>query len=206
MRTGRLYDLLAPVYGRIAPSLSGRVTLRAIERLGAVTPDSVLEVGMGPGGLVRELQTKTTALVVGVDMAKGMVGQAKKKVHQNEGRVNLVRADGLSLPFGESTFESVVSLFFLDVLDEDAARVGLEEMSRVVVPGGRIVIGSLHFSSNFLQRSWMLTYRVLPELVGRIRPIAVQELGESVGLRTLREEEVDDVAGATLTTLMKVRG
>ncbi len=206
MRPGTLYDLLAPIYGRIAPGLFSRVTRRAIERLGQVTPDSVLEVGMGPGGLVRELQRRTSASVVGVDVSSGMIAQARKRIKRNEGHTALVRADGLQLPFREGSFESVVSLLYLDVLAREEVRDALLEMSRVLAPGGRIVVASLLISNKVLREGWNLAYKLIPELVGRIRPTMVEEHFDVAGLRVLRTEEITELAGARMWTLVKVRG
>lgn len=206
MRSATLYDLLAPVYGRIAPGLFNRVTRRAIERLGAVTPDSVLEVGMGPGGLVRELQRRTSARVVGVDVSSGMIAQAKKRIVPNEGHASLVQADGLILPFRSGSFESVVSVLYLDVLARDQVRDALLEMSRVLAPGGRIVVASLLISNKLLRQGWNFAYKLVPELVGRIHPPTVEEHFDAAGLRVLRTEEITELAGARMWTLVKVRG
>jgi ubiquinone/menaquinone biosynthesis C-methylase UbiE len=205
MRAGTLYDLLAPVYGRIAPGLLSRVTRRAIERLGAVTPDSVLEVGMGPGGLVRELQRSTSAWVVGVDVSTGMIAQARKRIKPNEGHASLVQADGLRLPFREGAFESVVSLLFLDVLGREEVREAMLEMSRVLAPGGRIIVASLLISNKLVRQGWNLAYKLIPELVGRIHPPTVEEHFDAAGLRVLKTEEITELAGARMWTMVKVR-
>ncbi len=206
MKVKTLYDLLAPVYGLVMPALSTRVTARAVERVRAGAPDSVLEVGMGPGQLLRELEKKISGQIVGVDISKGMVLQAQRKLTHTANRARFACADGLYLPFQRGRFESIVSVFLFDVLDKDVIPKMLAEMGRVLAPGGRIVVATLHITNALIKSGWMLTYKVLPGLVGQARPATVDEYIDDLGFRVLMEEEIDEFAGARILTLVKVVG
>lgn len=103
----------------------------------AAPPGPVLDLATGTGDLalaVRALAPER--LVVGADFSEGMLALARPKVAP-AGRVPLLAADALALPFPDRTFAAVTSAFLLRNL-EDLER-GLAEMRRVARPGGRVV-------------------------------------------------------------------
>ncbi len=52
----------------------------------------------------------------------------------------------------------------------------------------------------------MLAYKVLPELVGRVRPVDIDDQLREAGLRVLKEEEIPEFTGVKMLTLVKVLG
>ncbi len=75
---------------------------------------------------------------------------------------------------------------------------------RVVAPGGRVVFGSLHIPNAFVRNSWLFMYKVLPDLVGRWRPVDITPHVDAIGLRLVKDEEIQDAPGARLMTYVKV--
>jgi ubiquinone/menaquinone biosynthesis methyltransferase len=75
--------------------------------------------------------------VIGLDISKEMINAARSKPNKNNnGQVQFLVGDGLSLPFPDSSFDAVVTGFALrNVADLDAA---LSELYRVLKPGGRL--------------------------------------------------------------------
>lgn len=203
MRLRRLYDFLAPLYERVVPGLFELVTSRAVERLTAGAPASVIEVGVGPGQFLDLLGAKSKARIVGVDISRAMLERARKTSINS---VRLAQADTLALPFRNGAFEGAVAVFLLDVLPAEVTRDALLELSRVLAPGGRLVLGSLQLSNGLVRRAWMLAYHVAPDVVGRARPISIDRFLEEVGLRVLKDEEVPNAVGARLLTLVKAVG
>jgi ubiquinone/menaquinone biosynthesis C-methylase UbiE len=202
MRLRQLYDVLAPVYSRIVPGLFELVTSRAVERLTAGAPASVIEVGVGPGQFLNQLTGRSKAKVFGVDLSRAMLTRAKDNTHG----VHLAQADALALPFRNGTFESAVAVFLLDVLPGDDTKNALLELARVLAPGGRLVIGSLQFTNALVRRAWMLAYQVAPDVVGQARPVRIDRFLDEVGLRVLKDEEVPNAVGARVLTLVKAVG
>jgi len=204
MRPRTLYDLLAPVYARVVPALLDRVVTRASQRIRAGGPTTVLEVGIGPGRLLSELAARKNARITGVDISSNMLHLARRRLERRKRDASLVQADGQALPFADGSFDGVVGVLYLGVLPPQQVEEALVEMTRVVAPGGRVVVASLHFRHGLVRRGWMTAYRLLPELVGKIRPIDLGEAYERAGLRLLREEEIPDFAGIRMATLVKV--
>jgi demethylmenaquinone methyltransferase / 2-methoxy-6-polyprenyl-1,4-benzoquinol methylase len=95
-------------------------------------PESVLDVGTGTAGLLRAIQARwPAARVVGVDFTLAMLLRAPAGAR-------LVAGDALQVPFADSTFQAVVSAFVVRNLAD--ARRGLAEQTRVLAPGGQLVI------------------------------------------------------------------
>ncbi|MER6010845.1 class I SAM-dependent methyltransferase [Streptomyces bluensis] len=95
--------------------------------------DRVLDVACGTG-LVSRLFAGRVAEVVGVDVTEEMADQARPHLSR------LVMAPAENLPFEEDEFDLVVCRQGVQFMDLPAA---VEEMVRVVRPGGRVVIINL---------------------------------------------------------------
>jgi demethylmenaquinone methyltransferase/2-methoxy-6-polyprenyl-1,4-benzoquinol methylase len=112
-------------------------------RVSEATPDSrILDVCTGTGELALAYAdvARTKTPVVGADFCYEMLAVGKQKVERS-GRAHTftpVEADTLQLPFPDNAFD-VVSVGFgiRNVVDVEQ---GIQEMARVAVKGGRIVI------------------------------------------------------------------
>jgi ubiquinone/menaquinone biosynthesis C-methylase UbiE len=149
---------------------------------------------------------KTSARIVGVDLSMPMIRQARQGLNDGRVRAQLVRANALSLPFPDGSFEGVVTSFVVDLLPAEQIPVALGEASRVLAPGGRIVVATMHVSNPLIRQAWMLAYRAVPEFVGHLRPVDFADHLEGLGLRMLKDEEIPVGVGSRLLTLVKVVG
>jgi len=209
MRLSKVYDVLAPVYGKVVPGLYELATSRAAQRLSASAPATVLEVGVGPGHIltaVGKRNRKRKAVTVGIDISRGMLKQSRKALEKHRLEANLVCGDAVKLPFRDAAFEGVVASFMLDLFQKDKIPNALREMYRVLAPGGRIVVASLQFSHPVLKYGWMAAHRLVPGLAKRIQPMDFREFLEGTGLRVLQDEQIPAAAGTRLLTLVKVMG
>jgi ubiquinone/menaquinone biosynthesis C-methylase UbiE len=113
-----------------------------LDQLDVRSGDVVLEVGYGPGGLVRLLSRRTTAdRIQGVDPSAEMRDAATRlnRGAVRQGRVELRQgsADRTGLP--DQSVDRVVTVNNVALWpDLDA---GLDELHRVLRPGGVVVIG-----------------------------------------------------------------
>ncbi len=116
-----------------------RARLRdALIALGQGPFESLLDVGYGSGVFLPELALRTNRLV-GVDVHAGLDGVARMAANLGLD-VELLDASLYELPFEDGTFDALVCLSVLEHLRElDSA---LEELRRVVRPGGRLVFGT----------------------------------------------------------------
>jgi ubiquinone/menaquinone biosynthesis C-methylase UbiE len=99
---------------------------------------SILEIGCGYGGVLREFLSFGASLkmVLGVDLLRWRVEQAKREMPS----LPVVQADGQRLPYRENSFDIVVQFtVFTSILENSMKQAIAEEMLRVVKPTGMIL-------------------------------------------------------------------
>ena len=74
--------------------------------------------------------------IVATDLSTKMLERTKKRI--DDPRINFVTADLLKLPFEDGTFDVATCGWVLEYLPDPEP--GLRELSRVVRPGGRILL------------------------------------------------------------------
>lgn len=122
--------------GQVAWRFELELLLRMLEPRSG---EGVLDAGCGTGVLARELAARGVA-VTGVDVSGAMLGLAREKL-QGKG-VRLVHADIAALPFPDGSYDAVVCFTVLEFLPHP--KETLQEMWRVLKPGGRLVLGVLN--------------------------------------------------------------
>ena len=99
-----------------------------------------LDLATGTGDLALELRALHPGrTVLAADFSLGMLAVAQGKLRRADpaGRIRLLAADALRLPFPGERFACVTSAFLLRNLAD--LEQGLAEMKRVTRPGGRVV-------------------------------------------------------------------
>jgi demethylmenaquinone methyltransferase/2-methoxy-6-polyprenyl-1,4-benzoquinol methylase len=118
---------------------------KAIKELAALRPTIVLDVATGTGDMAlllhRYLQPKN---IVGIDISEGMLKFGIQKVEKQKLRdvINLQQGDVEAIKFANDSFDAITSAF--GVRNFEHLEKGLQEMLRVLRPGGKLVI--LEFS------------------------------------------------------------
>ncbi len=96
----------------------------------------VLDVGCGTGVLAGRLAARGYE-VTGLDPSQGMLDV----LATDHPEVEAIRGSGDELPFGDASFDVVITVAALHhIADASAVRATLAEMARVTRPGGRIVV------------------------------------------------------------------
>jgi ubiquinone/menaquinone biosynthesis C-methylase UbiE len=113
--TGRFAGRRRPAWREETEALTGT--------LEALPPARTLDVACGTGFLTRHLRGEIT----GLDQSASMLELARARVP--EGR--FVQGDALELPFGDDSFERLLTSFFYGHLEEDDRLVFLREAHRV---------------------------------------------------------------------------
>lgn len=108
------------------------------------SPKKILDVATGTGDLAIELSKLKPDEIIGVDIATGMldIGKVKLKKKNLNSLITLKPGDSENLEFDDNTFDAVTVSF--GVRNYENLQKGLQEMCRVMVPGGKVVI--LEFS------------------------------------------------------------
>lgn len=143
-------------------SLVGKFRLRnwLLDRLELKGDEQVLDVGCGHGLLlIGAAKRLTTGRAVGVDVWS-QIDQAANSpeatMHNAElegvaGRVDVRDGDARSLPFPDASFDVVVSSLALhNIASAGERRKALDEIARVLKPGGRIGMIDIFKSAEYL--------------------------------------------------------
>ena len=192
-------SLVEPRYARLAAiyDLWGRLTesdaLRlALQRAAICDGERVLEVGAGTGLLFRQaVACNPSGVSTAVDLSRSMLAVAAQRVAPaRKGRVTLACADARRLPCPERTFDVVLNSFMFDLLPEEEFATVLNEFKRVLVDGGRIVIGTMAFGSKRVHKVWAWLARTFPVLLTGCRPIALAPHLRRAGFIDITVEQV----------------
>ncbi|MGE5636279.1 MAG: class I SAM-dependent methyltransferase [Nocardioidaceae bacterium] len=97
--------------------------------------------------------------VVGVDRSEALLAEARRRAG-GERWPKLVRADYRQLPFADASFDAAINLFTsLGYLGDERDTSVLAEIGRVLRPGGRLVIETMHrdlLVRRFHEQDWRL--------------------------------------------------
>ncbi len=130
----------------VAPVMRSVETLQSLlDLLPATRDQNWLEVACGPGLISRGLAPRV-GQVTGVDLAQAMLDVGEREA-RNAGlnNVTFTLGDATSLPFDGASFDGAVTRFSLHHIPVPGRCV--EEMARVVRPGGWVAIGD-HVASD----------------------------------------------------------
>lgn len=121
----------ASTYGELSGAITRRIAEPLLDAALVRHGERVLDVATGPG-YVAELAAARGASVVGLDIAEGMLAEARRRLPALE----FVVGDAERLPFGEGEFDAVVGSFVVNHLPDPER--ALAEAVRVVRPGGGV--------------------------------------------------------------------
>jgi len=134
-----------PALARVAKGLTGPGMAEEVRiarlLLGLSPGDVVLDVACGPGNFSREFAKAVgdEGLVVGIDASRTMLERGVADlIAAGLPNMALVRGDATRLRFPDGTFDAVCCFAALHLFADPFA--GLDEMRRILRPGGRIAL------------------------------------------------------------------
>jgi SAM-dependent methyltransferase len=154
----RSYDAVAADYAaNIADELERKPWDRAyLDRLANDLRDTgerdagrAVELGCGPGHVARYLHDRGVD-ISGLDFSQAMVEQARRL---NPGMTFMV-GDMLALPFADGELAGVVSFYSIIHFDEQQRQRALDEMARVLRPGGLVSLAFHEGSESGHRTEW----------------------------------------------------
>lgn len=107
-------------------------------------PKTVLDIATGTGDLAIMMAKATDAKITGFDLSAGMLEVGRKKIAELnlENRIEMIQGDAEKMPFDDNSFDCITVAF--GVRNFENLKNGLDEIYRVLKPGGKFVI--LEFS------------------------------------------------------------
>lgn len=167
----KMFDNIAPAYDKLNHALSWNIDKswrrKAIGLLKPFHPQYVMDVATGTGDFAiqacRILQPKE---LIGTDISEGMMNIGKEKVKQAglEHLISFAKEDCTALSFTDCRFDAVTVAF--GVRNFEDLDKGLQEISRVLIPGGLLVILELSAPERFPMKQLYALYSkiVIPTL------------------------------------------
>lgn len=178
-----------PALGRVAKGFTGPGMAEEIRiarlLLGLAPGDGVLDVACGPGNFSRAFAGAVggSGLVVGLDVSETMLRRGAEDLRLSGLRnLSLMRASATEIPFVDDSFDGVCCFAALHLMDDPLA--ALDEMTRVLTPGGRIAL----MTSVQRQLGPRGPFRPLTERFSGMRLFTAEEIVEA-----LQHRGFDDV-------------
>lgn len=142
--SAELYDLQVELlFGGTADAMRRRVIRLLKDALDpTLVSPHILDVACGTGRMLRLLRgSLPKAALYGLDLSPAYLRKANRLLQELPGELpQLIRANAEAMPYADATFDAVISVFLFHELPGPARQNVINEMSRVVKPGGVVVI------------------------------------------------------------------
>jgi len=173
---------------------------KTIELLKPFRGGRYLDIGTGTGDLVFEiLDQSRNVLIDGIDPSEQMLEVARDKAAKRGvgDAVSFSTADALDLPMEGETYDGIVSGFCFRNIER--RQKALEEMLRVLKPGGKLVVLEATYPANPFIRLGYKLYMPLVPIIGKI-------LGGGTAYRYLVDSIEDFPKPGTITDMFSATG
>jgi ubiquinone/menaquinone biosynthesis C-methylase UbiE len=162
-----------------------------------VAAGRLLEIGVGTGKNMPHYPKG--ARVVGMDISPRMLRKAAVKAQHLSANIDLILADAQRLPFRDGAFDGAAATFVFCSVPDPVT--GLQEVTRVVRPGGRVDLLE-HVRSGFGVAGWVMD---------RLNPLVVRLMGANINRDTVRNVsqagiDIDEVESRGFGIIKLIRG
>jgi ubiquinone/menaquinone biosynthesis C-methylase UbiE len=137
------FDSLTGLYDPVVAltSREGAFKRRLIEHARIKAGESILDLACGTGTLAIQIKNRHPgASVAGLDGDPRILDRARTKAQEAGVEIDFAYGLANALPYEGRSFDVVVSTLFFHHLTDDAKADALEEVRRVLRPGGRLLI------------------------------------------------------------------
>ena len=185
MHARGLFAPLGQTYDRYANVLSFGQDPRWRRFLVSRIPPSagrVLDVATGTAAVAIELaRAEPSRVVVGVDQSQEMLAAGRARVDRAGlgSRIELRVGRAEELPFADGEFDALTFTYLLRYVDDPAAT--LEELARVVRPGGAMAMLEFGVPHGFWRPLWEAYVRIGLPAAGRVVSPGWHEVGRFLG-------------------------
>ncbi len=121
------------------PGVDREVATAAARLIGPTgTRRPVLEIGVGTGRIARPLAALGVP-VLGIDLSAGMLGELRRLTPPDVNAPEVLRGDATQLPLRTASCAAVIGVHVFHLIP--AWEVALAEITRILVPGGVVLVG-----------------------------------------------------------------
>lgn len=170
-RTRARYERIAPVYDRMEAMTERRFQAWRPRLWAQVRGPNVLEVGVGTGKNMAYYPSGIS--ITAIDLTPGMLERAQRLAQALHSDVDLRLGDVQALEFADNSFDDVVATCVFCSVPNPV--LGLQEVARVVKPGGQVLLLEHVRSPNLL----------IGLLMDGLNPLVVRMMGANINRRTV---------------------
>jgi len=187
-------------YGRLFASLHHEAIFLLLDNQSR--DFKILEIACGTGhttGLLSLMGFGVTAC----DLTEAMMKQAVERVKGSPATTRFVRTDARCLPFPDNSFDIVVSTRFLHLFSHDEQSKLLDEMLRVLRPGGYILVDYDNWFSRWMWAAPYAIYNIVK--YRRLAPYSIyNRIAKTRSMISEKGVDIKDVVGVGGTHLILV--
>lgn len=169
-----MFDNIAPTYDTLNHRLSWNIDKlwrrKAIDSLKPYGPQEILDIATGTGDFaIMQAERLHPRSIIGADISSGMMEIGRQKTARKglSDIISFSKEDCMSLSFSDGSFDAVTAAF--GIRNFENLDRGLEEMYRVLRPGGHLCIIELTAPVSFPMKQLFRIYShtILP-VYGRL--------------------------------------
>ena len=166
----QMFDGISKDYDLLNRVISGGIDVRwrknVVSYLIPEKPKKILDIATGTADLAIELTKTNAEEIVGLDISPGMLEIGKQKITSKgmDKVIKMVIGDSEKLDYNDAYFDAITVAF--GVRNFENLDKGLQEINRVLRPGGNLVILETAVPTNFPMKQFygFYTQKVLPIL------------------------------------------
>lgn len=145
-----LFNDIAPSYDKLNHILSLNIDKswrkRAVKRIVGHNPQEVLDIACGTGDFAITIAKAGIPKVTGIDISEGMLEVGRRKVKEMGLNIEMHLDDSENLSMKDNSVDAISVAF--GVRNFEHLQIGLNEMHRVLRPGGMLCILELSVPQN----------------------------------------------------------
>ncbi|WP_218973009.1 bifunctional demethylmenaquinone methyltransferase/2-methoxy-6-polyprenyl-1,4-benzoquinol methylase UbiE [Labilibaculum manganireducens] len=122
---------------------------KAVKLLQSIQPRQLLDIATGTGDFALACLKLNPDKVTGIDISTEMLAVGREKIAKKnlQDKIELFEGDSENIKFDDNSFDAITVAF--GVRNFENLEKGLQEMNRVVRPGGKVVVLEFSKPKNF---------------------------------------------------------
>ncbi|MCH2034850.1 MAG: bifunctional demethylmenaquinone methyltransferase/2-methoxy-6-polyprenyl-1,4-benzoquinol methylase UbiE [Tenacibaculum sp.] len=132
-------------------------------------PKQILDIATGTGDLAMMMAELNPDRIIGLDISAGMLEVGKEKINKANlsDKIEMVVGDSENIPFEDNTFDAITVSF--GVRNFENLDKGLQEIHRVLKPGGKFVVLETSNPTKFpFKQGYKLYTNIFLPIVGKL--------------------------------------